>query len=100
MSNRSSNRKDFSKLRELRSKNETNLASYTVNEDTTIYDEVSIHEFNSIAKRAMLEDDFVVDDNGAGYANGLENWDDPLSNSDSDSDRVPENRIEFNLNFI
>ncbi|KAI8892872.1 hypothetical protein BC833DRAFT_610404 [Globomyces pollinis-pini] len=92
MSNRSSNRKDFSKLRELRSKNETNLASYTVNEDTTIYDEVSIHEFNSIAKRAMLEDDFVVDDNGAGYANGLENWDDPLSNSDSDSDRVPENQ--------
>ncbi|KAJ2991108.1 DNA polymerase alpha catalytic subunit [Globomyces sp. JEL0801] len=40
----------------------------------------------------MLEDDFVVDDNGAGYANGLENWDEHLSNSDSDSDILPENQ--------
>ncbi len=33
-------------------------------------------EYNSIAKRAMLEDDFIVDDNGeSGYGRGLEDWD-------------------------
>jgi DNA polymerase alpha subunit A len=45
-------------------------------EEKPIFDLVPEDEFNSIAKRMMLEDDFVVDDNGEGYgAGGLEDWD-------------------------
>ena len=56
----------FAKLRDLRKKRETNLQHYKVEDDSAIYDMVTEEEFNKIAKRVILEDDFVVDDNGEG----------------------------------
>ncbi len=47
-----------------------------MDDSAPIYDVVPEDEFNTIAKKMMLEDDFVVDDNGEGYAQGgLEDWD-------------------------
>lgn len=57
----------FAKLRELRQNRETNLSHYQVEEAKPVYDIVTEHEFNSLRKKLMLEDDFVVDDNGQGY---------------------------------
>ncbi|KAJ3315983.1 DNA polymerase alpha catalytic subunit [Boothiomyces sp. JEL0838] len=75
---------DFSKLRALRENKETNLHHYKIEEKAPIYDEVTEEEYNAIAKRAILEDDFIVDDNGEGYGRGIEDWDAPQSDSDSD----------------
>ncbi len=89
----------YARLKELRKNKETNLQDYQasqirarngllqalhilipiftqVTEEAPIFDLVPEDEFNSIAKRIMLEDDFIVDDNGEGYAvGGLEDWD-------------------------
>lgn len=52
-----------------------------------IYDEVTEEEYNLISKRAAFEEDFVVDDNGEGYAGrGLEDWDNHASDYSSDED--------------
>jgi DNA polymerase alpha subunit A len=50
-------------------------------------------QYKSIVKGRLQRDDFVIDDDGAGYAdNGLEGWDDderhsPQIDEDSDHDR-------------
>ncbi|KAJ3276787.1 DNA-directed DNA polymerase alpha catalytic subunit pol1 [Terramyces sp. JEL0728] len=70
------------------------MNDYAIAEQTPIYDEVTEEEYNAIAKRAILEDDFVVDDNGEGYGRGIEDWDAPQSDSESDleQDQVPKKR--------
>ena len=76
-------RKDFSKLKELRSNKQKN--TFQDNDLAPIYDEVTEMEYNQIAKRALLEDDFIVDDNGQGYVGrGLEDWDTKQESSESD----------------
>lgn len=77
----------FAKLREMRENRQTNLQNYKVDDDVRIFDMVPEDEFNSIAKRLMLEDDFVVDDNGEGYAvGGLEDWDTRHSSQDEEDE--------------
>ena len=66
MSRHQAKQDKFAKLKDLRSKRTTNL--YDDREETPIFDMVSEEEFNKIAKRVILEDDFVVDDNGEGKA--------------------------------
>lgn len=75
----------FNKLKEQRKNGEVN--KYEAPEERPIFDLVSDENWNSMAKMAMLEDDFVVDDNGEGYTQGgLENWDDRRNSSDSDEE--------------
>ena len=52
------------------------LASYQVDEAQDIYDQVDEEGYKKHVRRRLDEDDFVVDDNGAGYADdGREDWD-------------------------
>ncbi|KAI9025578.1 hypothetical protein DFJ74DRAFT_618536 [Hyaloraphidium curvatum] len=57
-------------------------------DDDRIYDEVTQDEFDSIQRRRLQEDDFVVDDDGKGYVdNGEDEWDRPHKyGSESDSE--------------
>nr|KAJ3417157.1 DNA polymerase alpha catalytic subunit [Polyrhizophydium stewartii] len=71
-------------LRELRESGRTGLQAYEAKEDTDIFELVTEEEFKARARRNVLEDDFVVDDNGEGYADGgLEDWDNPHTDADS-----------------
>lgn len=62
--------------------------------DDRVYDEVNEEEYDSIRRKRMMDhDDFVVDDDGLGYAdNGQEEWDniDDQSSSQDDQDENSE----------
>lgn len=67
------------KLKQLREARKTgkNLSSYTDDQDDEIYDEVDDNTFRDHKRKQMLEDDFIVDDNGEGYVdNGIDEWED------------------------
>ncbi|KAF2761319.1 DNA polymeras-like protein alpha catalytic subunit [Pseudovirgaria hyperparasitica] len=66
------------KLRELRKSGKTRLESYEVAEETDLYDVVDEEGYKKVIRGRLDQDDFVVDDNGEGYADdGREDWDDP-----------------------
>ena len=61
-------------------------AFYKVNEVDNLYDEVDEAGYKKIVRDRLNEDDFVVDDNGEGYADdGREEWD-RVQAYDSDSE--------------
>jgi DNA polymerase alpha subunit p180 N terminal len=71
-------------------------------EDDELYDEVDENQYKNIIKGRLQEDDFVIDDDGGGYAdNGMDDWDVPDSalghpmDADSDED---ERSSAFNIN--
>lgn len=65
------------KLRELRKSGKTHLESYEVAEETPLYDTVDDEGYKNVIRKRLDQDDFVVDDNGEGYADdGREEWDD------------------------
>jgi DNA polymerase alpha subunit A len=47
-----------------------------LDEDDTVYDVVTEEEYRKISRDILKEDRFVIDDDGTGYANALENWED------------------------
>ncbi|KAL5033467.1 DNA-directed DNA polymerase alpha catalytic subunit pol1 [Batrachochytrium dendrobatidis] len=87
-----SKRQTLQRLKELRESGNTSLRDYEVAGTADIFDVVTEEEYNTLSKRTRLEDDFVVDDNGEGYANGgLEDWDNPQSgqsSTDEDGDAI------------
>ena len=67
----------LAELRALRAAGKTRLSTYEVDEGTQLYDEVDEESYKKVVRRRLDEDDFVVDDNGEGYADdGREEWDD------------------------
>ncbi|KAI9190484.1 DNA-directed DNA polymerase alpha catalytic subunit pol1 [Blastocladiella emersonii ATCC 22665] len=54
-------------------------------DDAAIYDEVDDEEFGRIRRDHLRHDNFIVDDDGGGYGNVLEDWDQPQE-FDSDDD--------------
>lgn len=61
---------------------------YEVEEEVNIYDEVDEEGYKKVVRGRLDQDDFVVDDNGEGYADdGREDWDRPqVYGSDSEED--------------
>ncbi len=84
MNNRQAKLKELKKLRESGSTRSYDLEVFVANKTDlpAIYDQVTEEQYHQIAKRAALEDDFVVDDNGNGYAGALEDWDNHSEMSD------------------
>jgi DNA polymerase alpha subunit A len=64
----------------------TGFNSYKVDDATDIFDEVDEDGYKKLVRDRLNQDDFVVDDNGEGYADdGREDWD-RIQRYDSDSE--------------
>jgi len=78
----------LARLRALRKAGQTGFSSYEIKEAEDLYDTVDDEGYKKVVRSRLDEDDFVVDDNGAGYADdGREDWQDQRqAGDDSESD--------------
>ena len=78
----------LAELRALRASGKSRLSSYSVQEEEDLYDEVDEESYKKVVRRRLDRDDFVIDDNGEGYADdGREEWmQEPQYDSHSGSD--------------
>ncbi|KAH6627613.1 hypothetical protein F5144DRAFT_535367 [Chaetomium tenue] len=83
---KASKRGRFAELRALRQSGKKNFDTYEVEDAADLYEEVDETQYKKIVRDRLNEDDFVVDDNGEGYADdGREEWD-RVQTYDSESD--------------
>lgn len=65
----------LAELKALRASGKTRLSTYQVEEAEDIYDEHDETGYNKVVRARLDQDDFVIDDNGEGYADdGREEW--------------------------
>lgn len=86
MSRAANKRGKFAELRALRESGKKAFDTYKVQDVEDLYEEVDENQYKKIVRDRLNEDDFVVDDNGEGYADdGREEWDRlPVYESESD----------------
>lgn len=91
MSKAANRRSKFAELRALRQSGKKAFDAYEVNDVQDLYEEVDETQYKKIVRDRLNQDDFVVDDNGEGYADdGREEWDRvPVYESESDDDLLP-----------
>lgn len=85
-------RAQLAELAALRKAGKKAFDNYKVEEYDALYDEVDEDGYKQVVRQRLNEDDFVVDDNGEGYADdGREEWDrgQPQDDSDSEADQLP-----------
>ncbi|KAI9934693.1 hypothetical protein ASPWEDRAFT_175419 [Aspergillus wentii DTO 134E9] len=84
-------RAKLAELRALRAAGKKRLETYEVEDQGDIYEEVDDEGYKKVIRDRLDEDDFVVDDNGEGYADdGREVWNEQTENYDSESeDELP-----------
>jgi DNA polymerase alpha subunit A len=76
MSKALNKRNKFAELRALRQSGKKKFDSYEVEQVDDLYEEVDEERYKKIVRDRLNQDDFVVDDNGEGYADdGREEWD-------------------------
>jgi DNA polymerase alpha subunit A len=76
MSKASSARARFAELRALRESGKKRLDTYQVQQEEDLYEEVDEEGYKKVVRNRLDQDDFVIDDNGEGYADdGREEWD-------------------------
>lgn len=77
----------LAELKALRASGKKRLSTYEVEDQGDLYDEVDDEGYKKVVRSRLDEDDFVVDDNGAGYADdGREVWNEQVAEYDSESD--------------
>ena len=88
MASKADRRARLAELSALRKSGKKTFDNYTVAEANKLYEEVDEAGYKKIVRQRLDEDDFVVDDNGEGYADdGREEWDRARPYAeDSDSD--------------
>ena len=65
----------LAELRALRASGKTRLSTYEVEEEENLYEEVDEEAYKKVVRARLDQDDFVIDDNGQGYADdGREEW--------------------------
>ena len=65
----------LAELRALRESGKDRLSAYKVKEEQSLYEEVDEEGYKKVVRARLDQDDFVVDDNGQGYADdGREEW--------------------------
>ena len=80
----------LAELRALRASGKKRLDTYKVEEEQDLYEEVDEEGYKKVVRARLDRDDFVIDDNGEGYADdGRDEWmgerrDDSASGSDGD----------------
>ncbi|KAJ4018952.1 DNA-directed DNA polymerase alpha catalytic subunit pol1 [Fusarium irregulare] len=71
-----SHRARLAELKALRASGKKAFDSYKVSDVDNLYDEVDEDGYKELVRERLNKDDFVVDDNGEGYADdGREDWD-------------------------
>ena len=90
MSKAASRQSKFAELRALRKSGKKAFDTYEVDTAENLYEEVDENQYKKIVRDRLNQDDFVVDDNGEGYADdGREEWDRVQAyDTDSDDERV------------
>jgi DNA polymerase alpha subunit A len=88
MSKAANARSKFAELRALRESGKKRLDTYEVHQEADLYEEVDEDGYKKVVRDRLNQDDFVIDDNGEGYADdGREEWDrQPNYGSESDGD--------------
>ncbi|CZT16094.1 related to DNA polymerase alpha catalytic subunit [Ramularia collo-cygni] len=84
----------FAQIRALRAAGKTGFDDYQVEEAESIYETVDDEGYKKVVRSRLDQDDFVVDDNGEGYADdGREDWqDERQARDESDSEEeLPRN---------
>lgn len=81
-------RAKLEQLKALRKAGKKTFDDYKVDEVKELYEEVDEDRYKTIVRDRLNQDDFVVDDNGEGYADdGREDWDRvQVYQSDSEDD--------------
>lgn len=65
----------FAEYRALKASGKRRIDNYQAPEEDDIYEEVDEDGYKRVIRDRLDQDDFVVDDNGLGYAdNGMEDW--------------------------
>ena len=65
----------LAQIRALRAAGKTGFDTYEVQEADSIYETVDDEAYKKVVRSRLDQDDFVVDDNGEGYADdGREDW--------------------------
>ena len=65
----------LAELRALRASGKKRLDTYKVEEEQDLYEEVDEEGYKKVVRARLDRDDFVIDDNGEGYADdGREEW--------------------------
>ena len=84
----------LARLKAARAKGTTAFDTYEVEEAEDIYEDVDDEGYKKVVRKRLEQDDFVVDDNGEGYADdGREDWQDEkqaYDESESESE-LPKN---------
>lgn len=90
MSKVADRRAKLAELKALKASGKKAFDTYQVEQEDDLYEEVDENQYKKIVRERLNQDDFVVDDNGEGYADdGREDWDRVHHyDSDSDDDRV------------
>ena len=87
MSKSMSKRERLAELKALRASGKKAFDTYQVAQDQDLYEEVDENQCKKIVRERLNQDDFVVDDNGEGYADdGREEWDRVHNYGDSESE--------------
>ncbi|TVY92235.1 DNA polymerase alpha catalytic subunit [Lachnellula willkommii] len=87
MSKAATARNKFAELRALRESGKKRLDSYQVHQEEDLYEEVDEDGYKKVVRERLNQDDFVIDDNGEGYADdGREEWDSKRPGYDTDSE--------------
>ena len=84
-------RAKLAELRALRAAGKKRLDSYQIEDQGAIYDEVDEEGYKKVVRNRLNQDDFVIDDNGEGYADdGREEWQTERRHySSDDQDEAP-----------
>lgn len=88
MSKAANARAKFAELRALRESGKKRLDTFQVHQEEDLYEEVDEDGYKKVVRDRLNQDDFVIDDNGEGYADdGREEWDhQPGYGTESDGD--------------
>lgn len=75
MTSRAQQKKALADLAKNRAAGKTRLSSYEVKDREQVYEEVDEEGYKKLVRSRLDQDDFVIDDNGEGYADdGREDW--------------------------
>lgn len=85
-----SHRSALAQLRAARAGGKSRLDTYQVQEQGSIYEEVDEEGYKKVVRNRLNQDDFVVDDNGEGYADdGREEWQNERQYYSSEEEEQP-----------